>query len=208
MDRWDSIISGGMFIDKKMKYDASFSWVHWIPFLVQTSHFSKPLRLGLYEAITRKSKLTFCPPWKQRRTWIWHHARFTWYPLTHLHTALLLTDHRTGGTLTMEGNAQTVVHVFIPVLQISCTSVRIWFLPLNEIFHKSELKCDTYNDHVANVPAAELRVGGVLHVDDPADDEDAQPCQEEVLHLNGWETTLRGGRWEKDYYYLWKRKPA
>lgn len=40
------------------------------------------------------------------------------------------------------------------------------------------------------MPTAELRVGGILHVDDPAGDEDAQPCQEEVLHLNGRETTL------------------
>ena len=51
---------------------------------------------------------------------------------------------------------------------------------------------------MADMPAAEFRVGGILHVDDPAGDEDAQPCQEEVLHLDSWETTLerrekRGG---------------
>lgn len=51
---------------------------------------------------------------------------------------------------------------------------------------------DTYNDHMADVPAAEFRVGGILHIDDPAGNEDAHPCQEKVLHLNGWETTLRG----------------
>lgn len=43
---------------------------------------------------------------------------------------------------------------------------------------------------MADVPAAELGVRGILHVDDPAGDEDAQPGQEEVLHLNGWEATL------------------
>lgn len=48
----------------------------------------------------------------------------------------------------------------------------------------------TYNDHVAHMPTAEFRVRRILHVDDPAGDEDAQPCQEKVLHLNGWETTL------------------
>ena len=49
------------------------------------------------------------------------------------------------------------------------------------------------------MPAAEFRVGGILHVDDPAGDEDAQPCQEEVLHLDSWETTLEeGGRKEVD----------
>lgn len=60
------------------------------------------------------------------------------------------------------------------------------------------LKDFTYNDHVADMPAAQLRVGGVLHVDDPAGDEDAQPGQEEILHLNGWQTSLmrvRGMGW-------------
>lgn len=53
----------------------------------------------------------------------------------------------------------------------------------------------TYNDHMADMPAAELGVRGILHVDDPAGDEDAQPCQEKVLNLNGWETILwQGGR--------------
>lgn len=51
----------------------------------------------------------------------------------------------------------------------------------------------THNDHMADVPTAEFRVRGILHVDDPAGDEDAQPCQEKVLHLNGWETTLWEG---------------
>lgn len=53
-----------------------------------------------------------------------------------------------------------------------------------------ELSDYTYNDHMADMPAAELRVGGILHVDDPAGNEDAQPCQQKVLHLDGWETTL------------------
>lgn len=48
------------------------------------------------------------------------------------------------------------------------------------------------------MPAAEFRVGCILHVEDPAGDEDAQPCQEEVLDLDGWETTLG---WE------WGQKP-
>ena len=40
------------------------------------------------------------------------------------------------------------------------------------------------------MPTAEFRVRCILHVDDPAGDEDAQPYQEKVLHLNGRETTL------------------
>lgn len=40
------------------------------------------------------------------------------------------------------------------------------------------------------MPTAQLRVGGILHVDDPADDEDAQPCQQKVLHFNSWKATL------------------
>lgn len=48
----------------------------------------------------------------------------------------------------------------------------------------------TYNDHMADMPTAQFGVRGVLHVDDPAGDEDAQPCQEKVLHLNGWEAAL------------------
>ncbi len=47
---------------------------------------------------------------------------------------------------------------------------------------------------MANMPAAQFRVGGILHVDDPAGDEDAQPCQEKVLHFNGRETALYGGK--------------
>lgn len=48
----------------------------------------------------------------------------------------------------------------------------------------------THNNHLANVPTAEFGVRCILHVEDPAGDEDAQPCQEEVLDLNGWETAL------------------
>lgn len=47
------------------------------------------------------------------------------------------------------------------------------------------------NDHMADMPTAEFRVRGILHVDNPAGDEDTQPCQEKVLHLDGWETTLQ-----------------
>lgn len=43
---------------------------------------------------------------------------------------------------------------------------------------------------MANVPTAEFGVRCILHVEDPAGDEDAQPCQEEVLDLKGWETAL------------------
>lgn len=56
------------------------------------------------------------------------------------------------------------------------------------------LRAHTYNDHLADVPAAELRVRGILHIEHPAGDENAQPCQEKVLHLNGWETALVVGR--------------
>lgn len=52
------------------------------------------------------------------------------------------------------------------------------------------LRAHTYNDHLADVPAAELRVRGILHIEHPAGDENAQPRQEKVLHLNGWETAL------------------
>lgn len=38
---------------------------------------------------------------------------------------------------------------------------------------------------------AELGIRSILHVDNPAEDEDAQPSQEEVLHLNGREATLQ-----------------
>lgn len=51
----------------------------------------------------------------------------------------------------------------------------------------------THNDHMANMPTAEFRVGGILHVDDPAGDEDAQPRQEKVLHLDSWKATLWRG---------------
>lgn len=37
-------------------------------------------------------------------------------------------------------------------------------------------RVNTYYDHVADMPSAELRVGGVLHVDHPAGYQDAQPC--------------------------------
>lgn len=43
---------------------------------------------------------------------------------------------------------------------------------------------------MAYMSTAEFRVRGILHIDDPAGDEDAQPCQEKVFHLDGWETTL------------------
>lgn len=55
------------------------------------------------------------------------------------------------------------------------------------------LRDNTYNDHMADMPPTKLRVGGILHVDDPAGNEDAQPCQEKVLHLDGWQTTLWKG---------------
>lgn len=43
---------------------------------------------------------------------------------------------------------------------------------------------------MAHMPTAEFGVRGILHVDDPAGDEDAQPCQQEIFHLNGWEAIL------------------
>lgn len=55
-------------------------------------------------------------------------------------------------------------------------------------------RANTYNDHLADVPAAELRVRSILHIEHPAGDENAQPCQEKVLHLDGWETVLVVGR--------------
>lgn len=48
----------------------------------------------------------------------------------------------------------------------------------------------TYDDHLTHVPTTQLSVGRILHVDDPADDENAQPGEEKVLHLDGRETTL------------------
>lgn len=56
------------------------------------------------------------------------------------------------------------------------------------------LRAYTYYNHLADVPAAEFRVRGILHIEHPAGDENAQPCQEKVLHLNGWESALCGGR--------------
>lgn len=38
---------------------------------------------------------------------------------------------------------------------------------------------------MADVTTAEFRVRGILHVKDPAGDEDTQPDQEQVLHLDG-----------------------
>ena len=58
---------------------------------------------------------------------------------------------------------------------------------------------------MADMPAAEFRVRGVLHVDDPAGDQDAQPCQEKVLHLNGRETTLQQGQ-EKRNRKRWAKR--
>ncbi len=46
---------------------------------------------------------------------------------------------------------------------------------------------------MADMPAAQFRIRGILHVDDPAGNKDAQPCQEKVLHFNGWEATLDRG---------------
>ena len=43
---------------------------------------------------------------------------------------------------------------------------------------------------MANMPTAEFSVRSILHVDDPADDEDTQPGQEKVLHLDSRKTTL------------------
>lgn len=69
----------------------------------------------------------------------------------------------------------------------------IFCLRESRTFTKTILQNHTHNNQLANVPAAEFRVRCILHVEDPAGDEDAQPCQEEVLDLNGWETTLGWG---------------
>lgn len=58
----------------------------------------------------------------------------------------------------------------------------------------------TYDDHLTHVPATQLSVRGILHVDDPADDENAQPGEEKVLHLDGRETTL----WSAECPLNWK----
>ena len=51
---------------------------------------------------------------------------------------------------------------------------------------------DTYDDHSADMAAAELRVGRVVHVGQPAACEDAQPHQEDILDPQAWEPALRG----------------
>lgn len=51
---------------------------------------------------------------------------------------------------------------------------------------------DTYDDHLADVPTAELYVGRVAHVHQPAAREDAQPDQEDVLDPEAREPALPG----------------
>lgn len=61
------------------------------------------------------------------------------------------------------------------------------------------------------MPTAEFWVRGILHIDDPAGNEDAQPGQEKVLHFYGWETTLQvvgEMRWKRKHskqrkYDIW-----
>lgn len=47
-----------------------------------------------------------------------------------------------------------------------------------------------YNQHCADMAPAQLRVGGVLHVYDPAGHQHSQPCHHQVLHLNCRQTRL------------------
>lgn len=50
----------------------------------------------------------------------------------------------------------------------------------------------THDDHPADVAAAQLRVGRVVHVGHPAAHEDAQPHHQQVLHLDPREAALQG----------------
>lgn len=47
-----------------------------------------------------------------------------------------------------------------------------------------------YNEHCADMAPAQLRVGGVLYVDDPASHQHTQPCHHQVLQLNCRQTGL------------------
>lgn len=55
-----------------------------------------------------------------------------------------------------------------------------------------ELLATTHDYHPADMAAAELRVGRIMHVSHPAAHEDAQPHHQQVFHLDAWETTLEG----------------
>lgn len=54
------------------------------------------------------------------------------------------------------------------------------------------LPATTHDYHPADVTAAELGVGGVMHVRHPAAHEDAQPHHQQVFHLDAREATLEG----------------
>lgn len=54
------------------------------------------------------------------------------------------------------------------------------------------LLATTHDYHPADVAAAELGVGRVMHVRHPAAHEDAQPHHQQVFHLDAWEATLEG----------------
>lgn len=47
-----------------------------------------------------------------------------------------------------------------------------------------------YNEHRADVAPAQVRVGGVLYVDNPAGHQYPKPCHYQVLHLHCRQTRL------------------
>lgn len=51
-----------------------------------------------------------------------------------------------------------------------------------------------YNEHCADMAPAQLRVGGVLYVDNPAGHQYTQPCHHQVLHLHCRQTGLSTNR--------------
>lgn len=55
---------------------------------------------------------------------------------------------------------------------------------------KTDLKIKAYNGVLALVSSAQLCVGGVLHIEDPAPHQHCQPCQEQVLHTHKGDPSL------------------
>lgn len=55
---------------------------------------------------------------------------------------------------------------------------------------KMNPKIRAYNDAPALVSSAQLRVGGVLHIEHPAAHQHCQPCQEQVLHTHEGDPSL------------------
>lgn len=55
---------------------------------------------------------------------------------------------------------------------------------------KIDPKIRAYNDALALVSSAQLRVGGVLHIEHPAAHQHCQPCQEQVLYTHEGDPSL------------------